>query len=216
MKTSVLTSAALLALALMLGGGSALAQRLPKDVPMPPINAGPGKSVKVESVVKHFNFWGLKREVPLPWNRVVMMPAAIPSGVKIVSTPMAPNPAVMKVATSPSSMLGGVPKPARTQVQHFKGTNPRDNGTIVYMEWSKALPADMRERLAKVFYNKDVRPDGPQPVEFICNSNTVVIWAFAKHESAVKQAHQEATFNLVSELADKMFPSSGNTAPPGR
>jgi hypothetical protein len=51
-----------------------------------------------------------------------------------------------------------------------------------------------------------VRPDGPQLVEFICNDNTVIIWAFTKHESAVKQRHQEYIFTLVSELASKMFP----------
>jgi hypothetical protein len=216
MRTSAIAIVVSLACALSIGTSSALAQRLPKDVPMPPINAGPGKSVTVESVVKHYNFWGLKREVPLPWNRVIMMPAAVPSGVKMVSTPMASTPSVMKLAKAPSAMLGGIPKPSRTKVQHFKGVNARDNGTIVYMEWSAPLPADIRERLAKVFYNKNVRPDGPQQVEFICNTNTIVIWAFAKHESAVKQAHQEATFNLVSELAEKLFPSSGSSTPPGR
>lgn len=193
-------------LAVVLCTTGALSQRLPKDVPLPPINAGPGRSVTVQSVVKHYNFWGLKREVPLPWDRIVMQRSEVPSGVKMVSTIMSPSKPLMKIVENPSAMLGRVGAPQRKEVQHFKGKNAADNGTIVYLHWNSKLPADMRERLAKVFYNKSVRPDGPQLVEFICNDNTVIIWAFTKHESAVKQRHQEAIFALVSELASKMFP----------
>ncbi|MBU3741011.1 MAG: hypothetical protein FGM24_01875 [Candidatus Kapabacteria bacterium] len=205
-----------IALAVMLCTGSALAQRLPKDVPMPPINAGPGRTVEVKSVVKHYNFWGLKREVPLPWDQIVMKKSAIPQGVKLVSTTMSPSPALTKLIASPSIMLGGIESPAKKEVQHFKGTNAADNGTIVYMHWNKKLPADMRERLAKIFYSKNVRPDGPQLVEFIVNDNTLIIWGFTKHESAVKQGHQEEIFNVVSDLANKMFPPTDAKTPPGR
>lgn len=205
-----------IAVTIMLCMGNALAQRLPKDVPMPPINAGPGRSVEVKSVVKHYNFWGLKREVALPWERILLKKSAIPTGVKLSSTSMSPSPSLTKLIASPSIMLGGIEAPAKKEVQHFKGTNAADNGTIVYLHWSKKLPADMRERLAKIFYSKNVRPDGPQLVEFIVNDNTVIIWAFTKHESAVKQAHQEEIFNLVSEIANKMFPPTDAKSPSGR
>jgi hypothetical protein len=185
---------------------------------IPNIQAPPGYTTKVEKVTKSYNYWGLKREIPLPWDRIVMQSAEIPAGVKLSDNSVSPSKDAMALFADPASKLRGVGAPARSLAQHFKGKNKRDEGTILYIEWSKKLPADMREQLARLFYKKDVRPDGPQTVEFIVNENTLIIWAFKNHESAVKQAHQEKIFNLVSEIANKMFPPTppANAGAPGK
>lgn len=196
----------------------ATAQRNPKPPAMPNIQAPPGYTTKVESVVKSYNYWGLKREIPLPWDRIVMQRSEIPNGVKTSEKSTSPSKDASDLFADPASKLKGVSAPSRTLAQHFKGKNKRDDGTIFYMEWSQKLPANIREQLAQVFYKKNIRPDGPQTVEFIVNENTLIIWAFKTHESSVKQAHQEKIFNLVSEIANKMFPPTppANAVQPGR
>lgn len=172
----------------------------PQQAPPPNINVPPGYQAKVTKETVSYNFHGLTRDLRIPLDAVLLTPPEFGSGVRITPKLEGADPKVDKLVKSPAGALPKFGMPMRSQFQCFKGAAV---GTIVYLEYAKPLPADMREQLAKYFYGTTELKKAPQTIEFLANDHLVIVWNFAKPESVTKGNSQKKVFELVSQIASQ-------------
>ena len=169
---------------------------------MPKFQAPPGQQVKVVKTVQHYNFYPLTRTIPLPWERIQLPPSQLPKGNKVLSAFTCGSTKVSAIQKDPTSKLKGFGSPAKQAFQCFTGKD--GDGAIVYLEYSKTLPANAKEILSKAIFGKTTPPDpstGKNKEQFLVNDNTVIIWYFKNDETQVRQNHQQMIFALISEVA---------------
>jgi hypothetical protein len=203
----------LLALAVAFSSVAALAQHKPKpgEPGLPPMNLPPGYSAKVQKTTVSYNFHGLTRDLPIPLDKTLLTPADMPTGVAPVQAFAAPTKIVDKFFQDPAGTLPSFGSPTRKVHQTFAAKG--NVGTIVYLEYPKKLPEDMRLQLAKLFWNKRELLNAPQDVEFACTDNLVIVWNFKNAESDVKVNSQRKFFETVSEVATDRQNAASSSKP---
>lgn len=181
-----------------------VAQQAPQSLmPQFPTKTADGKTVKVVSESQRFNFSKLTRTIPLPWNELQLLPADVPSGVKVVPDFICPSPAAQSLFKETTKVLPAFGAPARTAFQTFKGATT--DGIILYMEWKNVLPADARVQICKLVYKANEKPENVDKTEeFLVNDHTVIMWCFKNPDAKVKMVHQRKTFELISRVATEM------------
>jgi hypothetical protein len=172
---------------------------------MPNFQAPPGYTTKVESVHKTYNFYGLTRNILIPWSRLPFPESNIPKGTSLAKAFSCPSKTAEKFYNDPKGVLPSFGTPNKQQFQSFKGKD--GDGAILYMEYKNVLPKDAKEQLSKMFFKQAAPPDpnASKAIEqFLVNDHTVIIWCFKNVKSKVKELHQEQIFNLISEVATAM------------
>lgn len=169
---------------------------------MPNFQAPPGYTTKVESVHETFNFYGLTRTIPLPWDRLPLPESQIPKGTSLSNNFRCPSKVGEKLYNDPSATLPSFGTPTRQRFQSFAGKD--GDGAVLYFEYAKVLPKDAKEQLSKLFFKTSTPPDpnGSKAIEqFLVNDHTVIVWCFKNIKSKIKETHQKQVFNLISEVA---------------
>lgn len=171
---------------------------------VPNFNTPPGTKATVQSVTKTFNFYPLTRTVQLPWDRLPLSPSAVPTGNTLLSAFASPSRKVQDFYNNPQKYVAQFGTPKRRSQQSFKGKD--GDGVIIFLEYDKKTPNNAVEILSKYFFNSSTppKPDVSTNMEqFLVNEHTVIVWAFAKKGSKVKETHQDMIFNLITEVATK-------------
>ena len=171
---------------------------------LPPMQAPPGYTTTVKDVHQTFNFYGLTRTIPLPWERIPHATNQLPSGTKVSPTFKCPSAMGTKLYNDPAGTLPSFGTPARQMQQSFTGKD--GVGSILYFEYAQTLPADAKAQLSRLFFGKPepLDPNTSKKMEqFLVNDHTVIVWCFKNLKSRVKEKHQEMIFALVSEMAQK-------------
>lgn len=184
---------------LLLSAGSMYAQNS-----MPAFKAPPGYTTKVKDVHQTFNFYGLTRTIPLPWERLPQPEGQIPVGNALSSGFKCPSAKGTKLFNNPQGTLPAFGTPVKQHQQSFKGKD--GEGAILYFEYGAKLPADAKEQLSKLFFGAAQPPDpntSTKVEQFLVNDHTIIVWCFKNPKSRVKEKHQEMIFALVSEMAQK-------------
>jgi hypothetical protein len=155
----------------------------------------------VVSTVKHFNFYPLTRTILLPWERLPLPANMIPTGNRLLGTFSCPSKKITAIHKNPADKLKEFGAPSKHGFQSFSGKD--GDGAVVFLEYEKILPANAKEILSKVIFGKSKPPEpkqgGPKE-QFLVNDHTVILWAFKKDESEVRQTHQQMIFDLISEI----------------
>ncbi len=190
----------------------ALLQVANPSTPQAPVfKSAPGQKVNVVSTVKHFNFYPLTRTIPLPWSRLPLPKDKIPKGNNLLSTFSSPSSKIAAIQKDPAGKLKEFGTPSKQAWQAFNGKD--GPGAIVFFEYEKKLPDNAKEILSQLIFGKKTPPEPKQggPMEqFLVNDHTVILWAFKKDDSQVRQAHQDMIFSLISEMATATQASKPN------
>ena len=174
---------------------------------MPAFKAPPGYTTKVKDVHQTFNFYGLTRTIPLPWERLPQAEGQLPVGNAQSAGFSCPSAKATKLFNDPKGTLPSFGSPVKQHQQSFKGKD--GDGAILYLEYGSNLPADAKEQLSKLFFGSPQPPDpntSKKVEQFLVNDRTVIVWCFKNPKSRVKEKHQEMIFALVSEMAQKTQP----------
>lgn len=181
--------------ALVLAAGTLSAQA-------PTFQAPPGYQTKVESIHKTYNFYGLTRTLALPWDRLKMPERKVPTGNAESSTFKCPSKDAERLYNDPKGALPSFGVPEKQSFQTYRGKD--GDGAVLFFRYKNVLPPNAKEQLSKYFFGTATPPDpnsSKEVEQFLVNDHTVIVWCFKGIKSAVKQAHQEYIFNLISEVA---------------
>jgi len=171
---------------------------------LPKIQSPPGTTTQVQSITKTYNFYPLNRSVKLPWDRLQLAPTSIPSGNSLLSSFQCPSPKAQNFFDNPAKYVPQLGVQKTRAYQSFRGKD--GDGAILYIEYKNNTPENAVEILSKYFFNKATPPntnDSKDPVQFLVNERTLIVWVFANPKSKVKETHQEYIFNLITEMATK-------------
>lgn len=168
----------------------------------PTFKAPPGYQTKVEAIHKTYNFYPITRTLDLPWNRLKLAESRIPAGNSESSNLRSPSADALRLYNDPKKVFPSFGAPEKQMFQAYRGKD--GDGIIMYFRYANVLPADAKERLSRLFFGTATPPDptsSPHIEQFLVNDHTIIVWSFKNLKSAVKEAHQEYIFNLVSEVA---------------
>lgn len=169
-----------------------------------------GDNVTVKSVTTRYDFSALSREIPMPFERFQYLPGEQPAGYKVSTTMKPATPAVRKLWTSWASVLPEFGAPSQKILQGYSG---KEGGVILYVRWSKPLPADARRAICRLLYGKDEKPLGSDTKDDLFVTNDwIMIWSFNNPVSELKQAHQKRTFEIVNQEAQRWMDANPEKA----
>ena len=169
-----------------------------------------GKDAQVTTVTMRYDFSGLAREITMPFERFPFLPNEHPAGYKPSAAVKPATPAAQKLWIAWEMVLPAFGAPSQKIIQAYSG---KEGGAIMYFRWSKPLPADARKAICRVLYGKDEKPIGADTKDdLFVTDDWCMIWSFAKPLSALKQAHQKRTFEIVNQEAQKWMDANPEKA----
>jgi len=195
-----------------IASGQQMPPRPPQPTPtqqpgQPQFKAPPGYTTKIESKTSTYNFYPMKRGLPMPYDRMPLPKDKIPKGFSLSTTMLNPSPKAEGFYNDPAKVISSFGAPSRKSFQAFKGKG--GDGVVLFFEYSAGLPMDEKDVLAKYLFNKTTPPDPntqKEAEQFMLADNLIVIWCFRNPKSEVRLAHQQYVFELISEVAQKVTP----------
>lgn len=172
---------------------------------VPQFKAPPGYEAKVESVTHSYNFYPLKRDLPIPFDQIAMPPSTLSKGISVSKNFSCPSPNAEQYYNNPTSALPAFGVPSRKSFQAFAGKG--EDGIVIFFEYGKILPMDAKEQLSKYFFKSTVPPDPTTSKaleQFLVNDHTVIVWCFRNPKSKAKQDHQAYIFNMINAIGQSM------------
>lgn len=178
-------------------------QTQPSKVPQ--FKAPPGYEAKVQSVSHSYNFYPLKRDLPIQFDQIAMPPSTLSKGISVSKNFSCPSSTAEKFYNNSVSAMPAFGTPSRKGFQAFVGQGA--DGIVIYFEYSHVLPMDAKEQLSKYFFKSTVPPnptDSKAVEQFLVNDHTVIVWCFRNPKSKAKEDHQAYIFNMISSIGQKM------------
>jgi hypothetical protein len=172
---------------------------------VPQFKAPPGYEAKVQSVSHSYNFYPLKRDLPIQFDQIAMPPSTLSKGISVSKTFSCPSATAEKFYNNSVSAMPSFGTPSRKGFQAFVGQGA--DGIVIFYEYSHVLPMDAKEQLSKYFFKSTVPPnptDSKAIEQFLVTDHIVVVWCFRNPKSKAKEDHQTYIFNMISGIGQKM------------